>query len=148
MYAEEIFKQARVKSPGVTSSLATGGIQIISSVIGVFMPDLVGRRKLLIVSCIVMCLSLGTMGAYEYLNNKPYCHPPDDTKCNKHLYPVAIVSIACFVASFSAGISIVAVVLLPEFVPLRVRGIGAGIALFINWGSIIVVDYLITTKVY
>jgi len=139
LYAEEIFKRAHVKSPGVTSSFATGGIQIISSVIGVFMPDLLGRRKLLIISSIVMCLSLGTMGAYEYLNNKPYCHPPDDTKCKKHLYPVAIVSIACFVASFSAGISIVAVVLLPEFVPLRVRGIGAGIALFINWGSTIIV---------
>ena len=139
LYAEEIFKRAHVKSPGVTSSFATGGIQIISSVIGVFMPDLLGRRKLLIISSIVMCLSLGTMGAYEYLNNKPYCHPPDDTKCKKHLYPVAIVSIACFVASYSAGISVASWVLLPEFVPLRVRGIGAGMALFINWGSTIIV---------
>lgn len=139
LYAEEIFKRAHVKSPGVTSSFATGGIQIVSSVIGVFMPDLLGRRKLLITSGIVMCLSMGTMGAYEYLNNKPYCHPPDDTKCKKHLYPLAIVSIACFVASYSAGISVVSWVLLPEFVPLRVRGIGAGIALFINWGSTIII---------
>ena len=135
LYAEEIFKQAHVKSPGLTSSLATGGIQIISSVIGVFMPDLLGRRKLLIISSIAMCLSLGTMGAYEYLNNKPYCHPPDDTKCKTHLYPLAIVSTACFVASYSAGISVASWVLLPEFVPLRVRGIGAGIALFVNWSA-------------
>ena len=139
LYAEEIFKQAHVKSPGLTSSLATGGIQIISSVIGVFLPDLLGRRKLLIISSIIMCLSLGTMGAYEYLNNKPYCHPPDDIKCKSHLYPLSIASIACFVASFSAGISGTAWVLLPEFVPLRVRGVGAGIVLFINWGSAIII---------
>jgi len=139
LYAEEIFQQAHVKSPGITSSLATGGIQIISSIIGVFMPDLLGRRKLLIISSIMMCLSLGTMGAYEYLNNKPYCQPPDDAKCKSNLYPIAIASIACFVASFTAGISITAWVLLPEFVPLRVRGVGAGIVLFVNWGSAILI---------
>ena len=139
LYAEEIFQQAHVKSPGITSSLATGGIQIISSIIGVFMPDLLGRRKLLIISSIMMCLSLGAMGAYEYLNNKPYCHPPDDAKCKSNLYPIAIASIACFVASFTAGISITAWVLLPEFVPLRVRGVGAGIVLFVNWGSAILI---------
>jgi len=138
-YAEEIFKNANVKSVGLTSSLATGGIQIVSSIIGVFMPDLVGRRKLLIIGSIVMCLSFGMMGAYEYLNNRPYCHPPDDPKCKKHLWPLAIVSIACFVASYSAGISAVSWVLLPEFIPLRVRGIGAGIALFVNWCTTIIV---------
>lgn len=139
LYAEEIFKQAHIKSPGLTSSLAVGGIQIISSAIGIFMPDLFGRRKLLIISCITMFLSMGTMGAYEYLTNKPYCHPPDDAKCENHLYPLAIASIACFVATYSAGISIASWVLLPEFVPLRVRGIGAGIILFVNWGSTIIV---------
>ena len=147
LYAEEIFQQAHVKSPGITSSLATGGIQIISSIIGVFMPDLLGRRKLLIISSIMMCLSLGTMGAYEYLNNKPYCHPPDDAKCKSNLYPIAIASIACFVASYSAGISVASWVLLPEFVPLRVRGIGAGIALFVNWGSTIIIAGLFDSYV-
>ena len=137
--AETIFKQADVKSPGLTSSLATGGVQIIASVIGVFIADLFGRRKILIGSSIIMFLSLGTMGAYDYFNNKPYCHPPDDSKCKDDFYPVAIVSIACYVASYSGGISAASRLLLPELIPLRVRGIGVGISLFVSWGSSIII---------
>lgn len=137
--AETIFRQANVKSPGLTSSLATGGVQIIASVVGVFIADQFGRRKIMIASGIIMFLSHGTMGAYDFLNNKPYCHPPDDSKCKDDLYPLAIVSIACFVASYSAGISAVSRLLLPELVPLRVRGIGVGIAIFVSWGSSIII---------
>jgi len=137
--AETIFKQAGVKSPGLTSSLATGGVQIFASIIGVFIADVFGRRKIIIVSSIVMCLSHGTMGAYDFLNNKPYCHPPDDPKCKDNLYPLAIVSIACFVASYSAGISAASRLLLPELIPLRVRGIGMGISIFVSWGSSIII---------
>ena len=137
--AETIFKQADVKSPGLTSSLATGGVQIIASVIGVFIADVLGRRKIIIGSSIIMCLSLGTMGAYEYLNNTPYCHPPDDTECKDNLYPVAIVSIACFVSSYSAGISAASRLLVPELIPLRVRGVGVGITMFVSWGSSIII---------
>ena len=137
--AEDIFKQADVKSPGLTSSLATGGVQIIASVIGVFIADLFGRRKLLMVSGIMMCLSHGAMGAYEYLNSPPYCHPPDDAKCKDNLWPLAIVSIACYIANYTAGFGAIARLLLPELIPLRVRGVGIGISFFISWSSTILV---------
>ena len=137
--AEAIFKQANVKSPGLTSSIATGGVQIIASVVGVFIADLFGRRKIIIGSSIIMCPAHGTMGAYDFLNNKPYFHSPDDHKCEDNLYPLAIISIACFVASYSAGISAASRILLPELIPLRVRGIGVGIAMLVSWGSSIIV---------
>ena len=137
--AEDIFKQADVKSPGLTSSLATGGVQIIASVIGVFIADRFGRRKLLIVSGIMMCLSHGTMGIYEYLNSRPYCHPPNDFKCKNHLWPLAIASIACYIANYTAGFGAIARLLLPELIPLRIRGVGIGISFFVSWSSTIFV---------
>ena len=137
--AETIFKQADVKSPGLISSLATGGVQIIASIVGLFIADLFGRKRIIIVSSIIMFLGHGTMGAYDYLNNKPYCHPPDDSKCKGDLYPIAIVSIACFVASYAAGISAASRLLMPELIPLRVRGIGVGIATFVSWGSSVII---------
>jgi len=133
--AEDIFKQAGVKSPGLTSSLATGGVQIVASVIGVLIADLFARRKLLIVSGIMMCLSHATMGAYEYLNSEPYCHPPDDPKCKSHLWPLAIVSIAFYIANYTAGWGSIARLLLPELIPLRVRGVGIGVSFFVSWSS-------------
>ena len=132
--AETIFKQAHAKSPGLVASLATGGVTIVFSVVGVFINDAFSRRKILVTSNIVACLSLGVMGAYEFVNTKPYCHPPNDPKCKDHLYPLAIISIACFIASYSAGISAVTFSLVAEIIPLRVRGIGMGMSMFVNWG--------------
>ena len=131
--AETIFKQAHAKSPGLVASLATGGVTIIFSLVGVLINDAFSRRKILITSNIAACLSLAVMGAYEFVNTKPYCHPPNDPKCKDHLYPLAIISIACFIASYSAGISAVTFSLVAEIIPLRVRGIGMGLSMFINW---------------
>ena len=72
------------------------------------------------------------MGFYEYLNEEPYCHPPDDPQCRSDLYPLAIVCVAVFIASFAAGIAAASFILLVELVPLRVRGVGIGIAFLVN----------------
>ena len=132
---EDIFKKGNVKSPGLTSSFATGGVQIVSSFIGIFTTFVFGRRTLLMISYSVASLSHAVMGVYEYLNNEPYCHPPDDPQCKSDLYPLAIVCVALFIASYSAGIAATSFPLLVELVPLRVRGVGIGLSLFVN-GSI------------
>ena len=132
--AEIIFKQAHVKFPGLVATLSTGGVTVVFSLIGVLINDLFGRRKLLIISNIIASLSHGVMGAYEFVNTEPYCHPPNDPKCKEHLYPLAIVSIACFIASYSAGISAATFSLVSEIIPLRVRGTGTGLSMIVNWG--------------
>jgi len=129
---EEIFKQAKVKSPGLTSSFATGGVQILTAFVGILASSLLGRRTLLMISYSVASLSHAVMGVYEYLNNEPYCHPPNDPQCRSDLYPLAIVCVAFFVAAYSSGVSPASFLLLAELVPLRVRGVGIGLALLVN----------------
>ena len=132
---EDIFKQTQVKSPGLTSSFATGGVQIVASFIGIFSTCVLGRQKLLMISYSVARLSHAVMDVYEYLNNEPYCHPPDDPQCKSDLYPLAIVCVALFIASYSVGIVATSFPLLVELVLLCVRGVGIGLSLFAN-GSI------------
>ena len=43
LYAEEIFKQAHVKSPGLTSSFVTGDIQKCSVMVLIFCASTVAR---------------------------------------------------------------------------------------------------------
>jgi len=129
---QDIFKQANVKSPGLTSSFATGGVQIVSSFVGIFTTFVLGRRTLLMISYSVASLSHALMGVYAYLNNEPYCHPPDDPQCRSDLYPLAIVCVAVFIASYSTGIAATSFPLLVEIIPLRVRGVGIGLSLFVN----------------
>ena len=131
--AENIFNKAHVKSPGLVASLATGGVIIIFSIVGMLINDIFGRRKILITAGITACLSHAAMGAYEFVNTTPYCHPPSDPKCKDHLYPLAIASMACFIASYSAGLATVAFSLIAEIIPIRARGIGMGLSLFVNW---------------
>ena len=131
--AESIFNKAHVKSPGLVASLATGGVIIIFSIVGMLINDIFGRRKILITASITACLSHAAMGAYEFVNTTPYCHPPNDPKCKDHLYALAITSMACFIASYSAGLATVTFSLIAEIIPIRARGIGMGLSLFVNW---------------
>ena len=138
-YVDEIFKQAHIQSPGLIAPLATGGVQIITTSVIVILLDTVGRRVLLISSAVVMCLSLSSLGVYEFLINEPYCHPPDDLKCKDHLYPLAIASMAGYVLGFSLGWGAIPFLLTSELIPLRVRGAGVGIATCVNWTGAIII---------
>lgn len=130
--AEDIFKGANIKSPGLISSVTIGGTQVVATFLGTLLADVVGRRILLLISSTVMCLSLAVMGTYEYLNEEPYCDPPDDSNCKSHLYPMAIASMACFVAGFSIGMGGLPWIIASEIVPLKVRGFGVGIVTCAN----------------
>lgn len=138
-YVEEIFEQAHIRQPGLISPLATGGVQIVTTSFIVVLLDIVGRRVLLMLSAGVMCLSLLSLGVYEFLTNEPYCHPPDDPKCKEHLYPLAIASMAGCMLGFSLGWGAIPFLVTSELIPLRVRGAGVGIATCVNWAGAIII---------
>ena len=140
--AEDIFKNAHIKSPGLLSSIAVGGIQIVATFFGSLLADVLGRRILLLISTTVMCLSLVVMGTYEYLNEEPYCHPPDDSNCKSHLYPLAIASMACFVTGFSIGMAGLPWIIYPEIIPLKIRGFGVGVVICAKWIFVIIITGL------
>lgn len=125
--AEDIFKDANIKSPGLVSSITIGGTQMVATFFGTLLADVVGRRILLLISTTVMCLSLIVMGTYEYLNEEPYCDPLDDRNCKNNLYPMAIASMGCFIAGFSIGMGGLPWIITSEIVPLKIRGFGVGI---------------------
>ena len=122
---KDILKHAEVPYPGQMAALTTGGVQIISSLIGARLVDILGRRTLLIASSVLIIISLAALGAYEMFYYKPDCYPV-----------FGIISVAVFIAGFSIGWGNVTYVLISEMVPLRVRGIGVGIATVANWSFI------------
>jgi len=136
--AEDIFKQAKIKSPGLLSSLALGGTQIVAQIVGTLLVDVLGRRVLLISSAVITSLSLTVMGAYEYLNEEPYCNPSTGNGCKDHLYPLAITAMACFIAGFSIGLGGIPWIITAEIIPLKVRGVGVGVVNCVSWVLIII----------
>ena len=122
---KDILKHAEVPNPGQMAALTTGGIQMLFSLIGAYLMDILGRRTLLITSSLVIIFSLTALGVYEYY--KPTFHP---------LF--AVVCVALFTTGFSIGWGNVTYVLISEMIPLRVRGTGVGIVTVLNWSFLII----------
>ena len=144
-YSALIFEEAGVKNYRATATYAVGGTGVLFTIISLFIVDLFGRKSLLIVSGVGMLLGTVALGTHFFITRPSLCnttlsdtpmlqsHSNMNELCNTHYAPLAIASLILFNAAFSIGWGPVPWVLLGELVPLRVRGVGSGIATLVNW---------------
>jgi MFS family permease len=88
--------------------------------------DRVGRKPLLLGGLVGMVVSLTVLGLSTLLLSEP--SSPTDT--------VAIITLLClagFIISFAATWGPTVWVVLPEVLPLRIRGTAMGVAIFLHW---------------
>jgi MFS family permease len=98
------------------------------TIFAIRMIDRWGRKPLLFAGVAGMVASLLVLGIS--LSALPTPHHPGD--------PAAIITLVClatFIASFAATWGPVVWVMLPEVLPLSVRGTAMGVAVFGNWGA-------------
>ena len=155
-YSGLIFKEAGVENYRATATYAVGGTEVLFTIVSLFIVDLFGRKSLLVVSGIGMLIGTVLLGTQFFLTRPSLCTSPGsnsstfskmilhadsnpDELCNSHLAPLAIVSLILFNAAFSIGWGPVPWVLLGELIPLRVRGVGSGIATLVNWSTAAIV---------
>lgn len=150
-YSASIFKEAGVSNYRETATYAVGGVGVLFTIIAAFIVDFIGRKLLLIVSGVGMLIATVCLGTFFYVTRPSLCSnvttvgildlssDSDAVVCNVHLAPLAIVSLMLFNAAFSIGWGPVPWILLGELIPLRVRGVGSGMATFVNWGTAAVV---------
>lgn len=136
--AQKIFEDSGVSNAAVVASLAIGSVQVVATFFGLLLTDVLGRKFLLIAGGFVMACSMGGMGTYSYLTNEPYCHPDvsgnaTSTGCKENIQPLAIVSMMFYIIGFSIGWGALPWLLSSEIIPMRVRGVGMGIATFANF---------------
>ena len=156
-YSGLIFKDAGVENYRATATYAVGGTEVVFTIISLFIVDFFGRKSLLIVSGIGMLLGTVLLGTQFFITRPSLCNSPgnnnstlsdimilqsdssSDELCNAQFAPLAIVSLILFNAAFSIGWGPVPWVLLGELIPLRVRGVGSGIATLVNWSTAAIV---------
>ncbi len=146
-YSALIFKEAQVDNYRITSAYAVGVVGVVFTVLAAFIVDLVGRKTLLIISGVGMLIGTVSLGTFFYITRPSLCSNQTSTAllaearedCNTYLAPMAIASLILFNAAFSIGWGPVPWILLAELIPLRVRGVGSGIATFVNWGAAAIV---------
>jgi SP family sugar:H+ symporter-like MFS transporter len=116
------------KTSAIYANLIIGVINVGMTIIAIKIIDRVGRKPLLYAGVTGMVASLLVLGIS--LSVLPTPHHPGD--------PAAVITLVClatFIASFAATWGPVVWVMLPEVLPLSVRGTAMGVAVFGNWAA-------------
>jgi SP family sugar:H+ symporter-like MFS transporter len=110
----------------IYANLIIGAINVLMTLIAIRIIDRVGRKPLLLGGLVGMVVSLTVLGLSTLLLSEPTS--PTDT--------VAIITLLClagFIISFAATWGPTVWVMLPEVLPLRIRGTAMGVAIFLHW---------------
>jgi MFS transporter, SP family, galactose:H+ symporter len=122
-FAPTIFESAGLPS-AATSILATAGVgavNVIMTIVSIWLIDRLGRRRLLFWSLGGMTLTLFVLSAAFY------------TGTSGQLAWVAVVSVAAYVGFFAIGLGPVFWLLIAEIFPLALRGRAMSLATVANW---------------
>lgn len=121
-YAPRIFQLAGLESAtsAILATMGVGVINLLMTLVALWIIDLVGRKPLLIVGLIGMSLSLGVLGI-GFLQTTGAASI------------ISIVSLMCYVSFFAIGLGPVTWLIISEIYPMGIRGRAMGIAIFANW---------------
>ncbi len=110
----------------IYANLIIGVVNVAMTFVAIWLIDRVGRKPLLLTGLVGMVLSLIVLGVSSLLLPQP-SNPTD---------PVAIITLLClagFIVSFAATWGPTVWVMLPEVLPLKIRGTAMGVAIFLHW---------------
>jgi MFS transporter, SP family, sugar:H+ symporter len=112
----------------IYANLAIGALNVVATIVAIRIVDRVGRKPMLLGGLVGMVASLTVLGLSSELLSKP------DSAGD----PAAVITLLClagFIVSFAATWGPVVWVMLPEVLPLSVRGTAMGVAVFLHWGA-------------
>lgn len=131
-----------VQSAGISTAsgaiLATAGIGLVNvlmTIVAMWLIDHAGRRALLLVGIAGMIVSLGVLG---FVFRMP---------TGGALAWLAVITLMVYVASFAISLGPIFWLLIAEIYPLRVRGIAEGTAAGVNWAFNFLVSITFLTLV-
>jgi sugar porter (SP) family MFS transporter len=113
-------------SAAIYANLIIGVINVGMTVIAIRIIDRVGRKPMLLAGVCGMVASLVVLGIANAVLAKPH-HPGDPAAI------ITLITLATFIASFAATWGPVVWVMLPEVLPLSVRGTAMGVAVCLQW---------------
>jgi sugar porter (SP) family MFS transporter len=112
----------------IYANLVIGALNVGMTVLAIRLVDRLGRKPLLLAGLVGMVTSLTVLG----LSSELLAEPSEASD------PGAVITLIClagFIVSFAATWGPVVWVMLPEVLPLSIRGTAMGVAIFLHWGA-------------
>ncbi|XP_006624017.1 facilitated trehalose transporter Tret1 isoform X3 [Apis dorsata] len=133
-YTVQIFKDAGSTIDENLSTIIVGLVNFISTFVAAMIIDRLGRKMLLYISSILMCITLFTFGTFFYVKELM-----DVTAFGW----IPLMSLIVYVIGFSFGFGPIPWLMMGEILPVKIRGTAASVATAFNWSCTFVV-----TKTY
>ncbi|XP_051960564.1 solute carrier family 2, facilitated glucose transporter member 8 [Xyrauchen texanus] len=142
-YAETIFEQAHFKSSDV-ATVIVAATQVVFTAVAAFVMDRAGRKVLLILSGVTMCISEAVFGVYFKLTVMKHTNSsllsvladaqgPLAEQPHTDLAWLAVGSMGLFITGFALGWGPTPWLVMSEIFPTRVRGLGSALCVLTNW---------------
>jgi MFS transporter, SP family, sugar:H+ symporter len=112
----------------IYANLVIGALNVAATIVAIRIIDRVGRKPMLLGGLVGMVTSLTVLGLSSELLSKP--NSPGDAAA-----VITLLCLAGFIISFAATWGPVVWVMLPEVLPLSVRGTAMGVAVCLHWGA-------------
>uniref|UniRef100_A0A182PC87 Major facilitator superfamily (MFS) profile domain-containing protein n=1 Tax=Anopheles epiroticus TaxID=199890 RepID=A0A182PC87_9DIPT len=117
-FTVEIFHAAGSSMDGHLATIIVGTVQVLSNGAALFVVDRAGRKPLLIMSGLIMCIAMASMGAAFHLNSI-------GNTCFGYL---PVVSLIVFMIGFSIGFGSIPFLLMGELFPTAQRSLLSSLA--------------------
>lgn len=123
-YAPTIFQLAGFDSAAqsILATAGVGAVNVLMTIVSVRLLDRTGRRPLLLTGIAGMIVSLTALGFVFQLGSH-----------SAAFGWLAVVSVMLYVGSFAISLGPIFWLLISEIYPLRIRGVGMGVATMTNW---------------
>jgi MFS family permease len=139
-YAPQIIRSAGISSAS-GAILATAGIglvNVIMTLVSMWLIDRAGRRPLLLTGIAGMVISLGVLGFIFRESATPH---------DAAFGQLAVITLMAYVACFAISLGPIFWLIIAEIYPLKTRGLAEGTAASSNWAANFVVSLTFLTLV-
>lgn len=124
-YSSSIFKAAGSTLAPDIATIIVGAMQVIAVFVSTLIVDRLGRRILLLISSVSMCITTFILGIYFFLKNNG-----NDVEAIGWL---PLVSVCAFIILFSLGFGPIPWMMMGEIFSPQVKGIAGSSACLFNW---------------
>lgn len=124
-YAPRVFIIAGFEGPraAIAATISVGVVNVLSTVLSMFLIDKIGRRKLYFIGLTGMAISLAALGTFFLLK---------DTLGPSMKY-ISVGTVLIYIFFFAISLGPLGWLMISEIFPLKVRGLGMSIGAFSNW---------------
>ena len=132
-YGGNIFTEAGIHWDPNIAALIVAAVQVAATFVSCVLMDRLGRRILLLLASVFMCVSATVLGVFYYL------HKPNN------LDWLPLVCLNVFIIFFSLGWGPIPWLILGEIFPDRIKGFASGAAAMCNWTLAFLITKLFST---